>query len=157
MLKSYCLPQLGSIGECLSFCPLRAGFLSCHRQMRPPAHRLWFSGTPGTYPAPRPTRALFFSFTRSVSTILSLYAFILAFPVKVLSMIDRSDSLTTIRQFVPLPLFHAMQALHSLCSLQCVRELQCPQTRRRIFWVQPLALFQPQSLAMEVPLLLCQL
>ena len=31
-------------------------------------------------------------------------------------------------------LFHAMQALHSVGSLQCVRELQCPQTKRRIFW-----------------------
>ena len=58
------------------------------------------------------------------------------------------------RHYVDLSLFYAMQALHSLGSLQCVRGLQCPQTRRRIFWVQPLALFQPQSLAMEVPLLL---
>ena len=41
-----------------------------------------------------------------------------------------------------------MQALHTLGSLQCVRELQYPQTRRRIFWVQPLAFCQPQSLAM---------
>ena len=35
---------------------------------------------------PRSTRADFLSFSRSVSAILSLYAFILAFPVKVLSM-----------------------------------------------------------------------
>ena len=46
-----------------------------------------FSGTLGTSPAPRSTRALLLSFTRSVSAFLSLYAFILAFPVKVLSMI----------------------------------------------------------------------
>ena len=47
-----------------------------------------------------------------------------------------------------------MQALRILGSLQCVRELQCPQTRRGIFWVQLLVLFQPQFLAMGVPLLL---
>ena len=39
-----------------------------------------------------------------------------------------------------------MQAMRILGSFQCVREPQCPQTRRRI-WVQLLALFQPQSLA----------
>ena len=44
-----------------------------------------------------------------------------------------------------LSLFHAMQALHILGSLRCVRELECPQTRRRIFWVQPLALFHHNS------------
>ena len=38
-----------------------------------------------------------------------------------------------------------------------VREPRCPQTRRGIFWVQLLVLFQPQSLTMVVPLLLCQL
>ena len=104
-----------------------------------------FTGTIRTSPAPRSTRALFFSLTRSVSVILSLYALILAFPVKVLSMIvlirSRQSSLCG---FVAFP--SAMQALRILGSLQCVRELQCPQTRRRIFWVQPLALFQPQSL-----------
>ena len=42
-----------------------------------------FPGSIGTSPAPHSTRAL----TRSVSPILSLYAFILAFPIKVLSMI----------------------------------------------------------------------
>ena len=73
------------------------------------------------------------------------------------SLNDRSDSLSGICHYVALSLFHAMRAPHSLDSLQCVRELQCPQTRRRIFRVQPLALFQPQSLAMGVPLLLCQL
>ena len=41
-----------------------------------------------------------------------------------------------------------MQALRIMGSLQCVRELQCLQTRRRIIWVQLLALFQPQFLAM---------
>ena len=115
--------------------------------MRPPveppsAHHLLFPGSKSTSPAPRPTRALSLCFTRFVSASLSLYAFILAFPVN-----DRSDSLG-IRHYVALSPFHAMQALHSLGSLQCVRELQCPQTRRRIFWVEPLALFQPQSLAM---------
>ena len=40
-----------------------------------------------TSPAPRSTRALFLSLTRSDSAILSLYAFIFAFPVKVLSII----------------------------------------------------------------------
>ena len=47
-----------------------------------------------TSPAPRSTRALFLSLTRSVSAVQSLYAFILAFPVTVLSMIDRSVSLS---------------------------------------------------------------
>ena len=46
-----------------------------------------FLGSTSTSPAPRSTRALFFSFTRSVSAILFLYVFILAFPAKVLSMI----------------------------------------------------------------------
>ena len=46
-----------------------------------------FPGSMGTSPAPRSTRALFLSLTHSVSAILSLYAFILPFPVKVLSMI----------------------------------------------------------------------
>ena len=50
-----------------------------------------------------------------------------------------------------------VQALRIVGSLLFVRELQCPQTRRGVFWVQLLVLFQPQSLAMEVPLLLCQL
>ena len=40
-----------------------------------------------TFPAPRSTRARFLSFTRSVSAILSLHAFILVLFVKVLSMI----------------------------------------------------------------------
>ena len=53
--------------------------------------------------------------------------------------------------------FHAMQALRILGRLQCVREVQCPQTIRRILWVPNLALFQPRSLAMRVPLLLCPL
>ena len=144
---------------CLSFCPLRAGFLRCHRQMRqhvepPPA----ISSIPrflGTSPAPRPTRALFLSRTRSVSAILSLYAFILAFPVKVLSMIvlilSRHSSLCG---FVAFPC--NASAAHP-GSLPCVRELQCPQTRRKIFWAELLVPFQQQSLAMVVPLLLCQL
>ena len=46
-----------------------------------------FSSTTGTSPAPLSTRALFLFLTRSVSAILSLYAFILAFSVKVFSMI----------------------------------------------------------------------
>ena len=44
-----------------------------------------------------------------------------------------------------LSLFQAMRALHILDKLLCVRELQCPQTKRRIFWVQLLVLFQPQQ------------
>ena len=67
------------------------------------------------------------------------------------SLNDRSDSLRGIRHYVALSLFHAVPALHILGSLQCVRER--PQTSRRILWVQPLALFQPQSLAMVVPFL----
>ena len=63
-----------------------------------------FPGSIDTSPAPRSTRALFLSFTRSVSSILSLYAFILAFPVKVLSMIVliRSQH-SSFCGFVPLP------------------------------------------------------
>ena len=49
-----------------------------------------FPGSKSTYPAPRSTRTLLLSFTRSVSAILSLYAFILASPVKD-SLNDRSD------------------------------------------------------------------
>ena len=79
---------------CLLFRPLRAGF----SLMSPPdasacrtatCSSTLFSGTPGT----SPTRALFLPLTRSVSAVLSLYAFILAFPAKVLSMIG-SDSLS---------------------------------------------------------------
>ena len=78
---------------CLSFCSRRAGCLWC---MSPPdasacrtaiCSSSLFLGSIGTPPAHRSTRTLFLSFTRSVSAILSLYAFILAFPVKVLSMI----------------------------------------------------------------------
>ena len=58
--------------DILSFCSLRVVFLL--RQMRP------HSPVP---PAPRSTRALSLSFTRSVSATLSLHAFILALPVKV--------------------------------------------------------------------------
>ena len=63
------------------------GFLKCHRQMRPPveppdAHHLCFQ-----VPQAHPLQARFLSFTRSVSAVRSLYALILAFPVKVLSMI----------------------------------------------------------------------
>ena len=50
-------------------------------------HLLVISVSMGTSPAPRSTRALFVSLTRPVSAILSLYAPILTFPVKVLSMI----------------------------------------------------------------------
>ena len=52
-----------------------------------------FSSTTSTSPAPLSTRALFLSLTRPVSAILSLCAFILAFPVKVLSH-DLSGSLS---------------------------------------------------------------
>ena len=71
------------------------------------------------------------------------------------SLNDCPDSLSlhsSLRGFVAF--FHAMQALRILGSLQCVRELQHLRTSRRIFWVQLLELFQPQSLAMVVPLLL---
>ena len=44
--------------------------------------------------------------------------------------------LSRIHRYVALSLVHAMQALHILGSLPCVRELQCPQTKRRTFWVQ---------------------
>ena len=101
------------------------------------------------------SRALFLSLTRSVSAILSCMHSSLLFPSK-FSQWSFWFSLG-IRRHVALSLFHAMQALHTLDSLQCVHDLGYPQKRRRIFWVQPLALFQPQSLAMEVHLLLCQL
>ena len=78
---------------CLSLCPLRV--VSLPRHMRPhvappSAPHSW--GSTSTSPAPRSTRALFLLFTRCVSAILSLYASILAFPVKVLSMIVLSRS-----------------------------------------------------------------
>ena len=41
-----------------------------------------------TFPAPLSSRALFLHFTRAVSATLSLRAFILALPVKVLSIIS---------------------------------------------------------------------
>ena len=99
-------------------------------------------------PAPRSTRALFLSLTCSVSAILSLYAFILAFHVKVLSMIVLILSLhSSLCGFVAFPC--DASAAHP-GQTPCVRELLCPQTTRRIFCFQLLVLFQPQSLAMVV-------
>ena len=72
-----------------SFC-VRCDFL---RQLQFWSHHLPRSATQ-TFPVrrfPRSARALFLSLTRSVSAIVSLYAFILAFPVKVLSMIVETN------------------------------------------------------------------
>ena len=72
------------------------------------------------------------------------------------SLNDRSDSLSA---FIVMWLcrFHAMQAVHIRCNLQCDREPRCLPTTRRIFSAQPLEFFQLPSLAMGVPLLVCQL
>ena len=80
------------------------GFLWCHRQMRPRSFsRVFFflagcgrsfPGSVGTSPAPRSTRALFLSLTRSVSAILSLYACIRPCLSRQSSLNDRSDSLS---------------------------------------------------------------
>ena len=116
-----------------------------------------FPGSMGTSPAPRSTRALLLSFTRSVSAILSLYAFILAFPVKEGSLNDRSDSLSA---------FIVMWLCRS--SMRCKRRktrttssvsvsFNVRRQERRIFQAQPPTLFQSQSLEIGVPLVLCQL
>ena len=90
------------------------------------------------------TFALFLSFTRSVSAILSLSAFILAFPVKILSIIvlirSRHSLLCGFQWF-----FHAMPALHNPDTLQCDRELRCQKTTRRTILAQPLEFFATQS------------
>ena len=89
-------------------------------------------------------RTRFLSFTRSVSAILSLYAFILAFPVNVLSIIvlirSRQSSLCVV-----LSLFRATPVLHNADNLQCDRQPQCLQTTRSILCAQPLESFQLQS------------
>ena len=86
-------------------------------------------------PVPLSSPTLFFPFARSDSAILSLYAFILAFPVKVLSMIvlirsRHSSSMWFCRSSMRL------QPQHNPDNLQCVREPQCLLTRRRIFSAQ---------------------
>ena len=90
LLKSYCLPWLVRL---FFTCCLWSSFanvdVSHYVLFMSNRHLVIISvpGSIGTSPAPRSTRALFLSLTRSVSAILSLYAFILAFPVKVLSLI----------------------------------------------------------------------
>ena len=118
-------------------CSLRAGFLWHHRQMgphvEPPSAHHLCSRVPNAHtPAPRSTRTLLLSFTRSVSAILSLYAFILASPVKD-SLNDRSDRF---RCFVMMWLCRSPMRCKrrtAWTNLQWVHELQCPQTKRRIF------------------------
>ena len=68
----------------LSFCSIRV--VGLPRQMRTHVDpSSLFPDSRGTSPAPRSTRTLFLSFTRSVSATLSLRT--LAFPFKILSMI----------------------------------------------------------------------
>ena len=107
-------------------------------------------GSKGTSPAPFSIRALFLSFTQSVSAILSLYVSILACPVKVLSIIvpARFRDVSYV-VFVAFPC-DASNAYPGL------RELQHPKTKRRIFCAQPPEIFRPQFLAIEVPFLLRQ-
>ena len=131
LLKSQCPPQLvrlfftcclwsSSANVDVPFCPLWAVFPWCYRQMRPhveppPAHQLYSPGSMVTSPAPRSTRDLCLSLSRSVSANLSLYVFILAFPVKALSLIVLI--LSAFIGHVTLSLLHAMPTLHILDSL----------------------------------------
>ena len=88
-----------------------------------------FLGSTGTSPAPRTTRALLHSLTRSVSAILSLYAFILAFHRQG-SHNDRSDSLSAFIVMWLCRFFQAMQALRILGSLSSVSvSFNVPQTK----------------------------
>ena len=107
-----------------------------------------------TPPAPLPTRALFLSFSRSLSEILC--AFILAFPVKVLSItvLVRSRH-SFLCGYVAFPC--DARATQHPDNLQCDHEPRCLQTTRRIFSAQALEFFHLQSLAMVVQLLLCQM
>ena len=75
-----CLPSSFANVDIISFCSFRVVFLL--RQMRPHVDPPSAPHSP-VPPAPRSTRALSLSFTRSVSATLSLHAFILALPVKV--------------------------------------------------------------------------
>ena len=142
---------------CFSFCPRRAGFspISPPDEL-PLVHQFHF---------PVPHKHIPCTSLNSSSSPLfdllcpgdSVFACIhLAFPFKNLSRIvlirSRHSSLCG---FVAV---HAMQTLRIVDNLQCVLELQCPQTRRRIFSAQLPAFFQPEFLAMGVPLLFfCQL
>ena len=127
--------------RCLSFCSRRV--VSRLRQMRPhvdppPAPQ---SRAPQVHPLHIFLLELFFlSVTRSVSATLSLYAFILAFPVKGLSIIVLIRSRHCSR--VVLSLFRAMPELHNPDNVQCDREPRCRPTTRRIFLALPLEFFQ---------------
>ena len=110
----------------LSFHSLRAGF-----SLTSASQTAICSSSLSCVPQAHPLHLvqLELSFTRSISSNPSVYAFILAFPVKVLSMIV----LIGIRHCVALSLFHVMPAPHNLGNLQCVRELRWPQTRNEEF------------------------
>ena len=94
LLESYRLPQQVALHVlsptlsyqcgCLSLCSRRV--VSRPRQMRPHVDPASAPRSTGTSPAPLSTRALFLSFTRLCLSD-SMYAFILALPVKVLSII----------------------------------------------------------------------
>ena len=116
--------------------------------MRPPSAHHLFPRSIGTSPAPRSTRAPFLSFTRAVSAILSLYVFILGFTVNVLSMVFLIRSRHS--SFCGFVAFPCDASAAEPGQLPVFREFQCPKTRRRTFWVQHLALFQAQSLALGV-------
>ena len=94
------------------------------------------SQVPETHPlcTSRSSRASFLSFTRSVSAIRSLYALILAFPVKVLSMIVLIRSRHSLLcGLITLPCdARAAQPDNLLCD----HEPRCQQTNRRIFLAQ---------------------
>ena len=87
-----------------------------------------FPGSTGTSSAPRSTRALSFSLTRSVSATLSLYAFIFAFPVKILTMIvlilSRQSSLCGFVAF-PCDASAAHPGKPPVCVTECHTNLPC--------------------------------
>ena len=133
--KSFCLPPLVRLFIIFSSCWIFPDItVKCVRMKN---RHLLTSSTPGFHghiPWFRSTRTLVLSLTRSVSAILSFHVFILAFPSKFSEwpfwfFLD-------IHRHVALSLFCAMQVLRILGSLLCVREFTCPQTRRRLFWVQ---------------------
>ena len=110
------------------------------------SHLLLFPGFHSRHlPAPR-SNGVSSSFDRSVSSILSLYAFTLALPVKVLSIIVLVRSRHS--------LLCGLIALPCGASAAQPREPRCQQTTRKTFLARPLEFFPPRSLAMEVPLLL---
>ena len=121
-----------------------------------PNRHLLISSIPGFHrhvPAHRSPRALFLSITRSVSAILSLYAFILALPLKVLN--DRSDSLSA---FIVMWLCRSSMRCKRCTSWTTSRLCMRFNVRRQdVESFNLLRSFNHNPWQWGVPLLLCQL